>query len=157
MNPTERELPPGLPPLPSGMRYAGQLKDYASTIFGRVIGKDDNEWSGLNNWNGMANATFETLTGNYHVAVPTETKVEPANRAEAMNPPETAPKDGSLFLGDFGWPQLLPTMWNSHDQKWNVALPQIQEMAPYADDNYFENEQQDPGDLKGWIEWPTKA
>lgn len=72
-----------------------------------------------------------------------------------MNPPSTAPKKGS-FLGDFGYPWLLMTMWNEPSMKWVVADPQVGIYEKECNDTYFENEMHPEKDLLGWIPVPTK-
>jgi len=42
--------------------------------------------------------------------------------------PETAPKDGTVILGDFGYPWPLVAVWNSYDEKWVTVSLQAQEM-----------------------------
>jgi len=39
-----------------------------------------------------------------------------------LNPPETAPRDGSTFLADFGWQALSSTFWNDFKKRWRVAV-----------------------------------
>lgn len=73
-----------------------------------------------------------------------------------MNPPETAPKDGSSFLGDFGWPWLLMAIWNESDEHFCVCYPQACELANGTIDNYFEVEWESEKDLKGWLPIPRK-
>jgi hypothetical protein len=76
------------------------------------------------------------------------------NRPQKPNPPETAPRDGKLFLGDFGYPWLLMTAWNEHDEKWATTSIQAQEMKGGKTDLWFETEQEKPGELRGWIPLP---
>jgi len=37
------------------------------------------------------------------------------------SPPDTAPRNGTLILGDFGWPWPLLAVWNEYDEQWVVA------------------------------------
>lgn len=71
-----------------------------------------------------------------------------------MNLPETAPKDGTVFLGDFGWPTFLITVWSSYSNKWVCATPQVDVGDWNWNDSYFENEWERESELKGWIELP---
>ena len=71
-----------------------------------------------------------------------------------MNTPDTAPKDGAVFLGDFGWAQYMPCMWSGCNDKWVYAMPQIDCCDGDWDDTYFENEWEKEVELKGWIKMP---
>jgi hypothetical protein len=73
-----------------------------------------------------------------------------------LHPVESAPRDGTLFLGDFGWPWLLPAAYNPYDEKFVVAVLQACPMKNGKLDYYFENEYEAPGDLKGWAEITKK-
>lgn len=44
---SSRELPEGLPPLPPGTRYGGQLKDYDGDVQAHVIPKGNRQWTRL--------------------------------------------------------------------------------------------------------------
>lgn len=71
-----------------------------------------------------------------------------------MNPPSTAPKDGRMILAEFtAWPQLVAAMWDNHHKEWVWAMPQTQRLES-GDESYFENEDSEHSELKGWIEWP---
>jgi len=70
-----------------------------------------------------------------------------------LNPPDTAPKDGTQIMGDFGWPWLTPAIWNPTDGKWTVALMQMShDGSDY--DVWFETDHEREIDLKGWVEYP---
>lgn len=71
-----------------------------------------------------------------------------------MNPPETAPKDGTIFLAHVGYPYLTVCRWNAPSSKWVVALPQTNFYDGAWDDFYFENEFEDENQLLGWIPLP---
>lgn len=77
-------------------------------------------------------------------------------KGNRLNPPETAPKDGRPFLGDFGWPCLLMAIWNESDEQFCVCYPQTCELANGTIDNYFEVEWENAKDLKGWLPLPGK-
>ena len=72
----------------------------------------------------------------------------------ALNPPETAPKDGTVILGDFGWPWMLTACWNNHDEKWAVSMIQACLMENGKVDTYFEADQEEHKSLKGWLPMP---
>ena len=71
-----------------------------------------------------------------------------------LNPSETAPRDMTLFLADFGYPWLLPTMWNPVDSKWAVATVQIGLFAGEWNDTYFESDREESDALLGWVGMP---
>ena len=76
---------------------------------------------------------------------------------ETMNPPDTAPKDGTTFLANMGWPWLVVCMWNAAVDKWVYANPQINLYEGEWNDTYFESEWDDESELKGWIPMPIQS
>jgi hypothetical protein len=72
-----------------------------------------------------------------------------------MNYPETAPKDGTVILAHFGYPQLVTAIFNSEAGKWVVALPQTGMVDAVWNDNYFESEYEHPAEMRYWIPLPT--
>lgn len=72
----------------------------------------------------------------------------------ALQPPHTAPKDGTIILGDFGWPWMLTACWNNHDEKWAVSMIQACLMEGGKVDTYWETDQEDHSALKGWLPMP---
>lgn len=64
---------------------------------------------------------------------------------------ETAPKDGTLIIGDFGWPWPLVTCWNDHEQAWVVATLQVNQVNAVLDP-YFESDYERK--LKRWQPMP---
>jgi hypothetical protein len=67
-------LPPGLPPLPPGTRYGGQLKDRERAVRGHVFAVGDHEWTQLMLWSGFAGCDGPekdpTHSGHWHLAIP---------------------------------------------------------------------------------------
>lgn len=74
-----------------------------------------------------------------------------------MNPPDTAPRDMTVFLGNFGYPWLLMTAWNGADEKWVTATLQLGLVDGEYNDSYFENEREHPDELRGWLPIPTNS
>lgn len=77
-----------------------------------------------------------------------------AKKAEhAWQPPATAPKDGTVFLGDMGWPWVSCVMWNGRD-RWCYVIPHT---APFngAEDHYFEQDWEPERALKKWMPMPA--
>lgn len=67
--------------------------------------------------------------------------------------PDDAPKDGTLILGDFGWPWLCLAVWNPADEEWVVAHLQAS-MVRGREDFYFENLYESHGSMNRWCEVP---
>jgi hypothetical protein len=72
-----------------------------------------------------------------------------------MNESTTAPKDGTIFLANFGQPLLVCCCWNEASNKWIYANPQTDMHDGDWCDRYFDNEWEDESYLKGWIPLPT--
>jgi len=68
------EMPAGLPPLHSGYRYAGELRDYCGDVFGRVFeaGTDDG-WTSPGKWAGMKGSPNDS-SADWHVSLPIEAR-----------------------------------------------------------------------------------
>ena len=72
----------------------------------------------------------------------------------SWNPPETAPKDGTMIIGDFGWEYARLAIWSGKDKCWKT--PEL--YKPYDDEDdydcYFESE----GDCNflRWMPFPGK-
>jgi len=66
---------------------------------------------------------------------------------------ESAPKDVSVFLGNFGYPWAVATVWNECDEKFVHTSLQAAAMSDGTMDTYFENEYFD--DLISWREMPA--
>jgi hypothetical protein len=69
-----------------------------------------------------------------------------------MNPPETAPLDGTPILADFGWPWLSYAVFSASDGKWCHATLQCSHGQDVVREFYFENEYEDKASLKCWCE-----
>lgn len=70
-------------------------------------------------------------------------------RPDGWLPSVTAPRDGSLFLGDFGYPFPLLTCWSDAVSKWVFTMLAMN-LYEGKEDPYFENEWEDEGGLRGW-------
>jgi hypothetical protein len=69
--------------------------------------------------------------------------------------PESAPKDGTQILCDFGYPWLQIAAWNTYDGKWATANMGAQGMDNGTTDIWFETELEDAKQLKRWTPLPT--
>jgi predicted HAD superfamily Cof-like phosphohydrolase len=67
--------------------------------------------------------------------------------------PETAPRDGTQFLGDFGWPWPCPAVWNAINGDWVIAVLQAGDVDGKPD-YYFETDSERPHNLKRWLPMP---
>lgn len=68
--------------------------------------------------------------------------------------PETAPKDGTAILADFGWPWPVYAVWDEYDEQWIAATVQRCEMRDGPDNTWLEMETERPQDLKKWMPLP---
>jgi len=69
-----------------------------------------------------------------------------------MNPPKTAPKDGTMIIGDFGEANLLPAVYNPVCDNWSVVSVACEMSNGVWNDYYFERDVM--GNLLGWLPWP---
>lgn len=71
-----------------------------------------------------------------------------------LREPLEAPRDGTFILGAFGWPWLVPAVWNSYDQEWVMCHMQAQTMANGLEDRWLEMEREKALALTGWLPVP---
>ena len=65
----------------------------------------------------------------------------------------TAPKDGTMFIGQFkNYPVPLATMWNGASQEWIAAVPHCEPYLGKWNDFYFENENFTEEEMESWKE-----
>ena len=69
-------------------------------------------------------------------------------------PPETAPRCGKTFLGNFGYPWPVVTRWDESVARWSYAEPVSGISHDDEQEEYFENEWADIEDLKQWTPLP---
>ena len=83
-----------------------------------------------------------------------EPRDEGLDGTACWNPPETAPKDGTMIIGDFGWKHARLAVWSGKDECWKT--PEI--YKPYEDEEdyecYFESE--GDCDFLRWMPFPGK-
>jgi hypothetical protein len=65
-----------------------------------------------------------------------------------------APRDGTVILGAFGWPFLIPAAWNEHDERWTVCTLQASQMDSGKSDVWWENDWEHHNALLGWAPMP---
>ena len=66
---------------------------------------------------------------------------------------ENAPKDGSVFLADFGY-GTVAAAWSKAENQWVTALFQLGLYQGGFNDAYFETEYFNEDELKGWMPMP---
>lgn len=71
-----------------------------------------------------------------------------------LSTPETAPRDGTVILGHFGYPWLMAATWNEVTDQWAVAELQADLYDGQWNDRYFATEYLPPKDLLGWLPMP---
>jgi hypothetical protein len=71
-----------------------------------------------------------------------------------LREPLEAPRDGTFIMGAFGWPWLVPAVWNSYDQEWMVCHMQAQEMDNGLNYRWLEMEREKALSLTGWLPVP---
>jgi hypothetical protein len=69
-------------------------------------------------------------------------------------PPESAPKDGTVFIGDFGYPWPLQALWDPYDEHWNYCVANADLMANGKYNFYFETEYESNESLLRWMPMP---
>jgi len=67
---------------------------------------------------------------------------------------ENAPKDGSVFLADFGY-GTVAAAWSKVENQWVTALFQLGLVQGEFNDAYFETEYFNEDELKGWTALPA--
>lgn len=68
--------------------------------------------------------------------------------------PETAPRDGTQIIGDFGWPWPCVAAWDEYDEYWVVCLLQKSPMQDGPLNTYFEVETEGRDQLRRWMPMP---
>jgi hypothetical protein len=74
-----------------------------------------------------------------------------------LRDPDDAPKDGTMLLGSFGWPWMVPASWDAASRTWSVAmwnatsLPKLQTIT----ETWWESDSEQDRSLKGWIPFPA--
>lgn len=81
----------------------------------------------------------------------------PDDSLTEWQPPETAPKDGIVFLADMGYGFAEATSWRSNDGKWIVSRMHRARMSPEEGggyDSWFQTDSEDESRLVAWRHLP---
>lgn len=70
-------------------------------------------------------------------------------------PPQTAPKDGNVFLANIGYPWPVVCSWNGTSEKWAYADSQCGMYQGEWNDRYFENDWACESSLIAWQPLPN--
>jgi len=70
-----------------------------------------------------------------------------------LNPPETAPKDGTLILAKFGRRELEPAVWISRYREWKVS--RFHKPKDWGDLPTFVCWEFEEDKLRGWLPLPN--
>ena len=76
------------------------------------------------------------------------------NLPAGLQPPDTAPKDGTLIMADFLHRAPVTALWNGHEQQWVAASVNANLINGEWKDMYFENEYHEHSELIGWLPLP---
>ncbi len=70
------------------------------------------------------------------------------------NPPETAPKDGTPILGDFGYITASYAVWDEYEKEWCITTIQACEMESGITNTWLETDYEKMEGLKRWMPIP---
>ena len=98
---------------------------------------------------------FKVLKGSPDITPPqTATGSGPIPEAgSALRAPADAPRDGTVILGAFGWPWLLPAMWCAYSETW-VTANVVSERIHGKKSAGWENGTENHSSMTGWIPMP---
>ncbi len=80
---------------------------------------------------------------------------KPRKKLSPWQAPESAPRDGSPILGDFGWPWPVYAVWDEYDEQWIVVTLQRSPMSDGPDNTYLETDTEAHSALKRWMPLPS--
>jgi hypothetical protein len=75
-----------------------------------------------------------------------------ASCSASWNPPETAPKNETCIIANFGWPWPVMAIWCLVQEEWAIA-----QLAPCSEDDGrgWETEWEKGSSLIGWMPLPS--
>ncbi len=82
--------------------------------------------------------------------------MKPLTVPEGLQAPESAPQDGTMILGDFGYHSLVVAVWSPYHEEWAIAnLMGINWDNTDHTELHFETEYHAHDELVGWLPYPT--
>jgi hypothetical protein len=69
-------------------------------------------------------------------------------------PPDTAPKDGTPILGDFGWSSPNFAVWDQCHEEWAIVTVETSPMENRKPHTSLEIDTEKPENLKRWLPLP---
>jgi hypothetical protein len=69
--------------------------------------------------------------------------------------PESAPRNGSIIIADFGWAWPIPAMWDPYMQCWRVVSVAVLQTPENPDSYWFEVDSEDNSQLERWMPMPA--
>lgn len=108
------------------------------------------------------NTTIQELAvslGVYPPESPAKEQAEARRSAAACSPlltADDAPRDGTMILGDFGWPWMVPASWDADSERWAVAMWNASALHEQQEitETWWESDHEQRGSLRGWMPFP---
>ncbi|MGL6348250.1 MAG: hypothetical protein ACRC2U_00010 [Aeromonas sp.] len=69
----------------------------------------------------------------------------------SWHPPETAPRDGTVIIGDFGWSWASTAIWDATLEAWAIAQLTLRRSDESPD---WETDTERDSSLQGWQYFP---
>lgn len=74
---------------------------------------------------------------------------------EAWNKPASAPLDGTMIIGDFGYPWPIPAIFDPHYERWSYVTVQACPMTDGTYNHYLETDTESKDSLLRWLPMPV--
>lgn len=75
----------------------------------------------------------------------------------SFQPPDTAPKDGTMILAAFGGADYVPSVWDGTSKRWATSTIRETALPNGAVRRRWSWELEAAENLTGWIPWPEMA
>ena len=83
-----------------------------------------------------------------------ERELTQVKKTQTWRQPDSAPLDGTMILGDFGWSFAIPAVWDPYGEQWVVVTVQGSPMKNGPDNYWLETDTEKQVDLKRWLPIP---